>query len=124
MHLPVYGTRGGTLSVILSGPAPSSPPNPTNSCAPIHNRMPVILPKELESFWLDDEVQDPFALGRYFESLSCRSDAGLRSFFSLVNRPSNEGPEVAIPVGQESPLSGAHQAQLVMFQHGGEETIA
>ena len=26
--------RGGTLPAILSGPAPSSPPSPTNSCAP------------------------------------------------------------------------------------------
>ena len=32
--LPVCGTRGGTLPAILSGPAPSSPPSPTNSCAP------------------------------------------------------------------------------------------
>ena len=35
---------------------------PNELLRPIHNRMPVILPKELESFWLDDEVQDPFAL--------------------------------------------------------------
>ena len=35
---------------------------PNELLPPIHNRMPVILPKELESFWLDDEVQDPFAL--------------------------------------------------------------
>ena len=46
---------------------------PNELLRPIHNRMPVILPKELESFWLDDEVQDSIDPWRYFESLSCRS---------------------------------------------------
>ena len=89
---------------------------------PIHNRMPVILPKELESFWLDDEVQDPFALG---DILSPYPAQAMQAYevSSLVNRPSNEGPEVAIPVGQESPSSGTHQAQLVMFQRGDDETL-
>ena len=31
LPLQVYGTRGEILTAILSGPAPSSPPNPTNS---------------------------------------------------------------------------------------------
>ena len=30
--------------------------------APIHDRMPVILPRELEGLWLDPEVQDAAAL--------------------------------------------------------------
>ncbi len=29
---------------------------------PIHNRMPVILPREMESFWLDPDVEDPGVL--------------------------------------------------------------
>ena len=29
---------------------------------PVHNRMPVILPREMESFWLDDDVEDGGAL--------------------------------------------------------------
>ena len=29
---------------------------------PIHDRMPVILPRESESFWLDKDVEDPLAL--------------------------------------------------------------
>ena len=56
------GLVAGSSPAILSGPAPSSPPSPNELLRPIHNRMPVILPKELESLWLDDEVQDPFAL--------------------------------------------------------------
>ena len=84
--------------------------------------MPVILPKDLESLWLDDEVQDPFALS---DVLSPYPAQAMEAYevSSLVNRPSNEGPEVAIPVGQESPSSGTHQAQLVMFQHGDDETL-
>ena len=96
---------------------------PNELLRPIHNRMPVILPRELESFWLDDEVQDPLALGDILSPYPAEAmDAYEVS--SLVNRPSNEGPEVAIPVGQESPSSGTHQAQLVMFQHRDDETLA
>ena len=32
------------------------------SLSPIHDRMPVILPRELESLWLDHDIQDPAAL--------------------------------------------------------------
>ena len=96
---------------------------PNELLRPIHNRMPVILPKELESLWLDDEVQDPFALA---DILSPYPAQAMQAYevSSLVNRPSNEGPEVAIPGEQESPSSGTHQAQLAMFQHGDDETLA
>ena len=30
--------------------------------SPVHDRMPVILPRGLESFWLDHHVQDHVAL--------------------------------------------------------------
>ena len=72
--------------------------------------MPVILPKELESFWLDDEVQDPLD---FTDILSPYSAEAMQAYevSPLVNRPSNKGSEVAIPVGQESPSSGTHQAQ-------------
>ena len=95
---------------------------PNELLRPVHNRMPVILPKELESLWLDDEVRDPFVLG---DILIPYPPEAMQAYevSSLVNRPSNEGPEVAIPVGQESPSSGTHQAQLVRFQHGGDETL-
>ena len=60
---------------------------PNELLRPIHNRMPVILPKELESFWLDDEVQDPFALG---DILSPYPAQVMQAYevSSLVNRPS------------------------------------
>ena len=31
--------------------------------SPIHDRMPVILPRKLESFWLDHDIQDPALAG-------------------------------------------------------------
>ena len=95
---------------------------PNELLRPIHNRMPVILPKELESFWLDDEVQDPFALG---DILSPSPAEAMQAYevSSLVNRPSNEGPEVAIPGEQESPSSVTYQAQLVTFPRGSEGTL-
>ena len=95
---------------------------PNGLLRPIHNRMPVILPKELESFWLDDKVQDSLTLA---DILSPYPAEAMQAYevSSLVNRPSNEGPEVAIPGGQESPSSVTYQAQVVMFQHGDDETI-
>ena len=93
---------------------------PNELLRPIHNRMPVILPKALESFWLDDEVQDPFALG---DILSPYPAEAMQAYevSSLVNRPSNEGSKVATPVGQEGPASRrTAQAQLGMFQHGSD----
>jgi len=35
---------------------------PNDLISPIHDRMPVILPKEMEGLWLDEEVQDPAVL--------------------------------------------------------------
>ena len=35
---------------------------PNDLISPIHDRMPVILPKEMEELWLDEEVQDPAVL--------------------------------------------------------------
>ena len=29
---------------------------------PIHDRMPVILPREMEEMWLDEQIQDPAVL--------------------------------------------------------------
>ena len=122
MPLQDFGTRGGTLRGEIVKSCTIITTEPNELLRPIHNRMPVILPKELESFWLDDEVQDSLTLGDILSPYPAEAmDAYEVS--SLVNRPSNEGPEVAIPIGQESPSSGTHQSQLVMFQHGDDETI-
>ena len=64
---------------------------------PIHDRMPVILSRELEEFWLDRSIDDPGSLGSVLTSYSAEAmDAYEVS--ALVNSPSNDGPEVIVAV--------------------------
>lgn len=67
--------------------------------SPIHERMPVILPQEQESFWLDKEVEDPLALSSVIVSYP---DEGMDAFevSTLVNNTRNKGPEVMAPVSR------------------------
>ena len=60
---------------------------------PIHNRMPVILPRELEGFWLDGNIDDPGALASV---LAPYPDDALEAYkvSTLVNSPRNNGPQV------------------------------
>ena len=64
--------------------------------SPVHDRMPVILPRGLESFWLDQHVQDHVPLT---DVLAPYPSAAMEAYevSSLVNSPSNNGPEVLIP---------------------------
>ena len=64
---------------------------------PIHDRMPVILPREAEAFWLDKTVDDPLALASVIASYP---DDELEAFevSALVNNTRNKGPEVMTPV--------------------------
>ena len=65
--------------------------------SPVHDRMPVILPRDLESFWLDPHIQDHVALS---DVLAPYPSAAMEAYevSSLVNSPSNNGPEVLVPV--------------------------
>ena len=59
----------------------------------IHNRMPVILPREIEDFWLDDSVDDPAALTSIL--IPYPADAmEAYEVLSLVNSVANKGPEL------------------------------
>ena len=69
---------------------------------PVHERMPVILPRELESFWLDDDVRDTGALSNILAPYPVEA-MEVYEVSSLVNRPSNDGPEVVVPAGEEAP---------------------
>ena len=65
---------------------------------PIHNRMPVILPKDMEQFWLDRDVQEAPAL----ESVLNPYPSELMQTFpvsTLVNSVRNNSPEVMQPTG-------------------------
>ncbi len=61
--------------------------------APIHDRMPVVLPQGLEELWLDRSVDDPDVLASV---LSPYADDALTAYevSTLVNSAANNGPEV------------------------------
>ena len=78
--------------------------NPVPSCAiitteandllrPIHDRMPVILPRDVEVFWLDRSIDDPGALGSVLTSYA---DDAMEAYkvSGLINSVANDGPEV------------------------------
>ena len=63
----------------------------------IHDRMPVILPRDLEEVWLDADVQDPGTLGGV---LAPYQDGAMEVYevSTLVNSAANDGPEVIATV--------------------------
>ena len=64
---------------------------------PIHHRMPVILPRQMEEFWLDRDVQDTAALE---DALKADPPELMQTYqvSTLVNSPRNNGPQVLEPV--------------------------
>ena len=60
---------------------------------PIHDRMPVILPREMEELWLDGSVEDPGVLGSV---LIPYADDAMDTYevSTLVNSAVNNGTEV------------------------------
>ena len=61
--------------------------------SPIHNRMPVILPRETEGLWLDTGIEDAASLTGI---LNPYPDEGLDAYevSTMVNYARNDGPEV------------------------------
>ena len=66
--------------------------------APIHDRMPVVLPPGLEDLWLDRSVDDPDVLASVLSPLA---DDALQAYevSTLVNSAANNGPEIIEAVG-------------------------
>ncbi len=70
---------------------------PNSLMEPIHNRMPVILPKELEEAWISPGQEDAGLL----REMLLPYDPGLMKTYqvsTLVNSPKNDGPEVILPL--------------------------
>ena len=65
---------------------------------PIHERMPVILPRELEEFWLDGNVTESAALS---DVLSPYSDEAMEAYqvSPLVNKATNNSADLIVPMG-------------------------
>ena len=57
-----------------------------DTLSPIHNRMPVILPRDLEDLWLDNTVNDPDALTSVPHPLRRRGDGGVRGVSARPTR--------------------------------------
>lgn len=71
---------------------------------PLHNRMPVILPKGAENFWLDPDVEDPSRLLDLLQPYPADEMAAFR-VSSLVNSVKNDSPECIEPASAlEQPL--------------------
>ena len=64
---------------------------------PIHDRMPVILPRDMEEFWLDRRLDDPAVLT---SALAPHPDDEMEAYkvSPLVNSVANDGPEVVARV--------------------------
>ena len=65
---------------------------------PIHLNMPVILPRDMEEFWLDRDVRDAVAL---LDVLRPYPPDRMNAYrvSTLVNSARNNGPEILTPVG-------------------------
>lgn len=71
--------------------------SPNALVSKIHDRMPVILPQELEEAWLSDiPVEQAMAALRSYDA------GGMKAYpvSTAVNNPSNNAPEIIVPVGE------------------------
>ena len=61
--------------------------------SPIHDRMPVVLPRHMENFWLDHAIDDPATLASV---LAPYPDDTMEAYevSTLVNSAANDAPEV------------------------------
>ena len=71
--------------------------SPNSLIEPIHNRMPVILTRDVESQWLDTQESDT---GMLRELLMPYSSAEMEAYkvSTLVNVPKNDAPDVIVRV--------------------------
>jgi len=69
---------------------------PNSLMAPIHDRMPVILPRKAEALWLDRTVEDPQKLLPLLASYSAK-EMEAYAVSALVNSPRNDIPACIEP---------------------------
>ncbi|MCL4506942.1 MAG: SOS response-associated peptidase [Chloroflexi bacterium] len=70
--------------------------NPNELVAPIHNRMPVILPRYMESDWLDDSI-GPLALAALLRPYPA-DEMQAFAVSRRVNAPANDDSDLVQPV--------------------------
>ena len=74
--------------------------------APIHDRMPVLLPAEHWAAWLSRSQQDPAALAPLLQGMG---EQALQTWpvGRAVSRAGNEGPELVTPLADPAPGAGS-----------------
>lgn len=70
---------------------------------PIHERMPVIIPKEDENRWLDPQTADPAALTKLLKPYPAEAMEAY-PVSKRVNSPTNNSPECVKPASNEGRL--------------------
>ena len=86
------------------------PPRPTTFCVPFTTVCRSYCRGEMESFWLDSDVEDPGALSSVLVPYP-NEEMEAYEVSSLVNRLANDGPEVVLPIGQGAIYSANQQRQ-------------
>ena len=86
---PPLGEKLVTCTIITT--------EPNELVRPIHDRMPVILPKDAEDFWLDSAVEDHTRLLDLLQPYTA-SDMSAFTVSKLVNSVKNNSPECIEPV--------------------------
>lgn len=86
-----------TFTIVTTGP--------NEQMAALHDRMPVIVPEDAWSLWLDPELEDPAELQGL---LGPTEDVQLeiRAVSPLVNNVRNEGPDLIAPYEPEAEPAG------------------
>lgn len=86
---PVSGDRVRTCTIITG--------EPNDLVAPIHDRMPVVLPRKSWAKWLDPDEHDPAALQDLL-AIYPTSALGAHAVSTLVNKVQNNIPELVEPL--------------------------
>ncbi|HEV8486039.1 MAG TPA: SOS response-associated peptidase [Blastocatellia bacterium] len=91
---PPWGETLTTCTIITT--------EPNELMRPIHDRMPAILPRKLESLWLDETARDPHWL---LDMLAPYPAEQMEAYpvSSLVNSVKNDSPACIEPVEVEQP---------------------
>jgi putative SOS response-associated peptidase YedK len=81
---------------------------PNELVAPIHNRMPVVVPESAWDRWLDPTRTKPAELAELHGLLVPAEDEVLDAYrvSSRVNSVRNDGPDLVAPVDDEGPPAG------------------
>jgi putative SOS response-associated peptidase YedK len=79
---------------------------PNTLLAPLHDRMPVILPRDAYARWLSPDAIDPAALEDLFEPAPI-GDWVLTPVSPLVNKPANDLPACIEPSSDDAPAQGS-----------------